>query len=410
MAISARTITPNEVDDWCRAIELGFNSLPSDVDRAYRHEHLDVDRTLAAFDGDQLVGTTFSFATPLTLPGGGSVTASAVTAVAVVPTHRRRGALTEMMRIHLDAAVEAGEPAAILIAAEAPIYGRFGYGAATRHATIEVDTARTRLIDRPASGEVRLRFVDRADFRATVPEVFDRYRAGQPGEIGRDGRHWDLLLGIIPRSWNEDAAKRFHLLAETDDGPVGFAAYRINDDWIGRLPNGKATVDMFTTTSSAAYTAIWDHLLRLDWIARIEAADRPDDEPLRLLINDSRHVRLTMVSDFIWSRLLDVRECLAARTYSTDDRLVLEVVDRFRPDCGGRFAVDGSPAGAACEPTDESPDLVVDTADLAAAWLGGAPLWLPAQVGRVEQRTDDALRRFDTMFVNRPAPYCSTWF
>ncbi len=410
MTLTARTITAAEIDDWARALELGFNSLPSDVDRAYRHKYLDVERAFAAFDDGELVGTTYSFATPVTLPGGGSVVSSAVTAVAVMPTHRRRGALTEMMRAHLDAAAAAGEPAAILIAAEAPIYGRFGYGAATRHATIEIDTLRTSLVVPPVGSDVRLRFVDRDEFRTVAPTVFDRFRVGQPGEIGRDDLYWDIVLGVIPRSWNEDAGKRFHLLAEGPDGPIGYLAYRIADAWAGRLPDGKATVDTFVATSADAYVALWDHLLRLDWVARIEAGDRPDDEPLRLLVNDSRLVRVTMVADFLWSRLLDVPTCLAARTYSTSDRLVLEVVDRFRPASGGRFAIDGSPAGASCQATDEAPDLVIGTADLAAAWLGGAPLWLPAQVGRVDERTPDALRRFDAMFMSQPPPFCGTWF
>ena len=410
MTLTARTITAAEIDDWTRALELGFNSLPSEVDRAYRRKYLNVERALAAVDTGELVGTAYSFATPLTLPGRGSVTASALTAVAVVPTHRRRGALTAMMRLHLDAAVAAGESAAILIASEAPIYGRFGYGAATRHATLEIDTRRTRLVEPPSSAGVRLRFVERDEFRAAVPAVFDDLRSAQPGEIGRDDLAWDLHLGVIPRSWNENAAKRLHVLAEGPDGPAGYLAYRVSDAWAGRLPDGKATVDLLVATSTEAYAALWDHLLRLDWVVRIEAGDRPDNEPLRLLVNDARMVRCTMVADFLWTRLLDVAACLAARTYSTSDRLVLEVVDRFRPASGGRFAVEGSPTAATCGPSAEPADLVVDTTDLAAAWLGGSPLWVPARVGRVEEHTDGALRRFDAMFTSQQAPFCSTWF
>jgi predicted acetyltransferase len=410
VTVDVRPITEDEIEDWTRAQALGFNHLPHEADLAYRRKHLDVRRALGAFADGELIGTTNSFPTPITLPGGGSVVASAVTAVAVTPTHRRRGALTGMMRTHLDASAAAGEPAAILIASEAPIYGRFGYGAGTRHATVEVDTASLRLLDPPAADEVRLRFVDRDEFRSAAPLAFDRVRVDRPGEIGRDDLYWDGLLGIIPRSWNEDAAKRLHLLAEDGRGPVGFAVYRVKDTWNGRLPDAKATVDLFAAASHDAYVALWDHLLRLDWVSRIVADDRPDDEPLRLLVDDSRHVRLTNVSDFLWARLVDIPACLAARTFSTSDRLVLEVVDRFRPGSGGRFAVDGGPDGATCEPSGEPPDLVIDTADLAAAWLGGAALWLPAQVGRVQERTERARHRFDAMFLNQPPPFCSTWF
>src|SRR5258708_2007017 len=47
---------------------------------AYRRDVLDQDlsRTLAALDGERVVGTLYSFPTPLTLPGGSHVAADAV--------------------------------------------------------------------------------------------------------------------------------------------------------------------------------------------------------------------------------------------------------------------------------------------------------------------------------------------
>ncbi len=45
------------------------------------------------------------------------------------------------MRTQLDDVAERGEPVAALIAAEYPIYGRYGYGPATEAITLRVDTA-----------------------------------------------------------------------------------------------------------------------------------------------------------------------------------------------------------------------------------------------------------------------------
>ena len=53
-----------------------------------------------------------------------------VTWVGVLPTHRRRGVLREMMRFQLDDFRRRGEPLAALWASESVIYGRFGYGIA----------------------------------------------------------------------------------------------------------------------------------------------------------------------------------------------------------------------------------------------------------------------------------------
>ncbi|PWK83654.1 sterol carrier protein [Lentzea atacamensis] len=54
-----------------------------------------------------------------------------ITTVEVLPTHRRQGVLTEMMRFQLADLRERGEFLAVLLAAEWQIHGRFGYGPAT---------------------------------------------------------------------------------------------------------------------------------------------------------------------------------------------------------------------------------------------------------------------------------------
>ena len=43
------------------------------------------------------------------------------------------------------------------------------------------------------------------------------------------------------------------------------------------------------------------------------------------VVDDQRAVRTTNVNDMLWLHLVDPREALAARAYSTDDRLVVEL-------------------------------------------------------------------------------------
>ena len=57
--------------------------------------------------------------------------AAGVTFVAVLPTYRRRGVLSSLMRRQLADVRDRGEPLAILWASEAVIYGRYGYGRAS---------------------------------------------------------------------------------------------------------------------------------------------------------------------------------------------------------------------------------------------------------------------------------------
>src|SRR5207245_5284591 len=83
----------------------------------------DLSRRIAAFVDAELCGTAGSFVEHLTVPGGATIPMAAVTQVTVLPTHRRRGLLREMMQTQLVDARQRGELAAMLIAAEWPIYG-----------------------------------------------------------------------------------------------------------------------------------------------------------------------------------------------------------------------------------------------------------------------------------------------
>ncbi len=54
---------------------------------------VEFDRTIAALDGEQMVGSAGAYSFQMTVPGG-VVPAAGITFVAVLPSHRRRGILT----------------------------------------------------------------------------------------------------------------------------------------------------------------------------------------------------------------------------------------------------------------------------------------------------------------------------
>src|SRR5438309_10752232 len=105
---------------------MGFGP-PSDAYIERWQPETKTERSLAAFDREQIVGTAYSYLFELTVPGGAQIDAAGVTAVGVLSTHRRRGIVTELMRRQLAEARDRGEPVAILIASAAAIYGRYGY-------------------------------------------------------------------------------------------------------------------------------------------------------------------------------------------------------------------------------------------------------------------------------------------
>ena len=89
-----------------------------------------------------------AYAFDVTLPGGAVVATSGVTAVGVLPTHRRRGVLRSLMARQLEDVREREEPVALLTASEATIYRRFGYGVACVFRTVEVDRSRATFASR----------------------------------------------------------------------------------------------------------------------------------------------------------------------------------------------------------------------------------------------------------------------
>src|SRR6059058_2975727 len=133
-----RPITPDEFDAYCEVPTQAFNDSDASSE-PNEHERLvfEFDRSIAAFDGDAMVGTTAAYFFQLTVPGG-IVGAGGVTFVSVLPTHRRRGILSAMMRHQLADIAARGEAVAALFASESVIYGRYGYGSASMELQLTV--------------------------------------------------------------------------------------------------------------------------------------------------------------------------------------------------------------------------------------------------------------------------------
>ncbi|MGY6502284.1 MAG: GNAT family N-acetyltransferase [Acidimicrobiales bacterium] len=407
---TVRTITADEIPAHVAATRVGFgNRAEPDAAEPYL-DVLDPQRCLAAFDDDAIVGTAAAFPTRVSVPGGLDIDAAGVTVVTVMPTHRRRGLLTEMMRQQLDDVQRREEPLAILVAAEAPIYGRFGYGPATWRTTLTIDT-RAAAFDRPPPHR-DLRFVEIADLAAVAPSIYERVRTERPGMIAREPHRWEFRLG--QRGSERDrtsTAKRFAVISHDQAGAAdGWAVYELGGTWTAMRPTNEVVVHEMMGATAEAEAALWRYLLDQDWAVSLKAEDRPLDDALPWLLVDQRQVVLTDTTDFVWARVLDVERCLAGRRYGTTDRLVIEVTDRFLPDSGGRFALDGSPDGAACERTEADPDLVIEARELGAAYLGGTALGRAARAGRVEERTAGAVARFDRLFRSEVEPWCNTMF
>jgi predicted acetyltransferase len=370
--------------------------------------NFEFDRSLAAFDGDRVVGTGGAYSMDLTLPGLITVPVGGLTAIGVLPTYRRRGILRAMIERHFEDVESRGEPLSVLNASESTIYGRFGYGAATWSSDLEIDTGAAALRDPPeAPGEVRM--VDASEGEKLLPEFYDRARRSQPGELTRKPEIWVSYFQDPP--WFRHGASRHYDVVYEEAGRVeGWVSYRIEEQWVGPLANNAVRVRELYALTPAARAALWRFTLGLDLASKVKMLNRPGHEPLGWLLADPRRLRVTHTHDDLWVRLLDLPVALAARRYAIEGRLVLQVADRMRPANDGRFALDASPDGASCQPTRDGPDLVLGVDALGAAYLGGARLSTMAAAGRVAERTPGALERADLLFSSNPPPWSTTSF
>jgi predicted acetyltransferase len=414
MAIDVRPIRDEELIPWLDAVSTGFQDRP-DVEKIAEEvrPHWDLNRTWAAYEaaGGRIVGTFRTWGGELTVPGCARIKASAVTGVAVLPTHRRQGILSRMVAAEHRAARDRGEVVAMLFAAEFPIYGRFGYGPATTSATWTLETKATRFHSTSPAGRVELVPTDEAG-EETARAVFEAWRIRQAGEIWRRPITWHSDFGRGGTAWGP-VWKGFLVIHRDEAGTVdGYARYHVEEKWEQRQPRNPAIVDDLHALNDDAYAGLWQYLASIDWVTSVKAERRWPGERLPWLLTNARAAAASDVGDGLWVKLLDVPAALAARTYDRAGSLVMEIVDRDGVDGERRIrvALDASPAGSTCAATDRSPDLTVDASAIGAAYLGGTRLRDAALARGWDEHRPGAHAQADGLFATFALPWTSTLF
>lgn len=408
MTIAVRNAQPDQYAAFIEASSTAFLYRP-DVENLVRlvAPHWDPARTWAAFDGDLICGTFRSWATEITVPGGATLPASAVAAVTVRPTHRRRGILTALAAAEHAAIRERGEAFGLLYASEYPIYGRFGYGPACRSATWTLDASRTSFHGAPAS-RIELVTPDAAA-AGTIKSIFEAWRIRQPGELRRRDFRWEDDLGLRENGFGPTWRGFLAVHRNASGDPDGYARYRAEEKFVDRQPAGLIMVDELHALTDEAGAALWRFLVEVDLVTTVRAEGRSPTDRLPWLLTNARAAIPSELGDGMWVRLFDVPRALAARTYARDGRLVIEVVDaELRPPV--RVALDASPDGATCVVTEGSPDLTLPVAALGAAYLGGARLRDATIATGVDEHTPGALVMLDALLRSADEPWCSTSF
>jgi len=359
-------------------------------------EHDELDRSWVADDDGRIVGTITGHSFDFTLPGSSTAPLAGLTLVSVIPTHRRRGILTNLMKRFDRDCRERGEAFSGLFASEAAIYGRFGFAAATRLAQITVDVDRAhglRELDLP--GTIRWgRMSDHAD---EVADLFEQTRPTRAGEIVRPRHMFD---GMVRRAAGSDKPV-FVAIHDGPDGPDGYVIYRIESKWIDHTAQNEVSIAELTGDGPTRI-ALWRFLLELDMVRTVIDRNARVDEPIHDVVTDPRQVRITGLYDQLQLRILDPKVALASRAYNCDGQLRIGL----GPQTFELSVEDGKPS---VKRTKADAEVDLTARGLSMAFLGDRSFRSLAQSGQAVLDPATALRA-DAMFSTSPAPQCLTLF
>ncbi|MGW6445879.1 GNAT family N-acetyltransferase [Lentzea sp. NPDC055074] len=363
-------------------------SAPTDEQWAVTLPSYEPGRALAAFEGDEMVGTTQTFGGSMVVPGGAVVPHAAVSRVGVRADYTRRGVVSALMKEQLSTLAE---PVATLRASEGRIYGRFGYGLAGRVRFLRVDARKAVIPGAPAG---RVRMIDQDTAEKVLPELHTTFGLDRPGQISRWPGWW---VRAFDRKGDSD--NLVTVVHSGPDGDDGYVCYKVSED---KDFKHHMEVEDFAWAGADAWRDLWIYLTRLDLVDTI-SVDAALDDPLNWLFEDPRVVYTKDVYDQIWLRLVDVPRMLAARTYGSADPVVIEVRDRLLPANDGCYRV--SSGGA--ERVEAHPDITIPVDLLGAVYLGDTRFSDLAAAKRIE---GSRFAEADALFAGPVAPLCSTFF
>jgi len=268
---------------------------------------------------------------------------------------------------------------------------------ATRRRRTSLDPLRARFRDeyRTAAGVVR--YVDDDDVVPVVSAIWDRFRRGRAGEVGRS----DELQRYHADRRRQPQGPRAPVayLAHAD----GYAAYRMEDGGTEGHPALTMHLIELAAVTPDAHAALWQRLLGVDFVADLRSYAIPPDDPLPFLLEDQRALRTRDDTDGLWLNVRDIPTAFGARTYRTSERLVVEVDGR-------RWAIEGGPDGGSCRAVRTRPDLVTSHGWFSALLYGGV---LPSALvagRRMTARSAEAVARADVFFTTSLAPYSQDYF
>ena len=381
-------------------------------------------RAVVAGEDEQIVANFGSHPFARFPVPGGELPTGGLTNVGVHPAHRRRGLLRAMIADHFAETVTRFEALSVLFAAESSIYGRFGYGVASRDVRVTVPRGaalRSQLADFLPDDDSALTV--RIETRSAAHnDIIDAVHAGAGQNVGGTGLNrpgwvtrqtpelhalWHDLTELDPNA----EAQRI-VIVERSGVPVGYTTLRRKSQWSPAGPTGEVNAGEVVALDPAASRKLWQVILDLDLTSKTTAFMIPTDDPIVNLLEQVRTVSPTVV-DNLWLRIIDLPTALAGRQYQADVSATIAVTDQLLPQNAGTWQLRASafgPAEVTRAPADQSPDFSLDIRDLGAVYLGDASLGELAAAGLVRVHNPAIFVRASAAFSWPHKPVCSWVF
>ena len=401
-----RTLTDDDMPALRELDEWAFGSWFPQDRFTVSARRLERARQRGAFAGDDLVGHVAAFSHTLTVPGG-LVPAAGVTWVGVSPQVRRRGVAARLLTEQLTDLAADAEPVATLWASEAGIYGRFGYGVASRRAA--VDVPRASRLDGPDADRDAVTLGSPSELLDGARQAYEALRPTLPGMITREDADWQAAVHDDERSRAEASPLRAVVVRDTDGPAVGYAFFRTTVTWSDGHPSGTVSVRELVGVTPAATRTLLGVLLDIDLTTTVSFWNLPVDHPVFAFTQHTVGLA-PRINDQLWVRLTRLPDALHARTYSSDVDIVLDVTDSTLPSNAGRWRLAAGTDGCQVERTQAAAHVSLDVRDLAAAYLGDDGLSRAAVAGMVGEHTSGAVAALARALRGSRAPYCAYMF
>ena len=407
--LKRKKINSENISDFAKAEAIAYTALASEYYINRLKKLATPDRAIALFDENKIIGTANSFGESISLPSNKKAKVAAVSYVSVMPTHRRQGILSEMMKIQLNEIHSVHkEPLAVLWPSESAIYGRFGY-APTHEKHYSISKNNAKFLPQISSDNLKINFLNKKEAIEYYVQVNNKLMESRPGvmELTNDWaerRIEDLISNHLSNG------PSYFIGIFDNKTPVGIVTYSIeNNNDYGNMPASLHIWDILYLNIESAIK-LWNFCLNIDLVEEIHAKGVPEDDVLEALLISPGDLNARLTTG-LWIRIVDVINALEARSYEHNGEIILKVEDSIIKDNNNTYLLNtNDKSNPKCEITSKNPDVEITIQGLSEIYLGTFDLNNLIASGNINIKNKKDIKTIKEIFKSESKPFCPMHF